>query len=124
MRNYLILVENRKQMKFIVDKFYTVDYNVRKDSCWDDYVICKRDETVRYYVKTQNEIFRGYKFNGYVAYGVGCGRKLIEEIYCCLIERYYDKNGSEHNMPTLKLHCWDEEVFDNAIRLVENYDKE
>lgn len=124
MRNYLILIENRKQMEFIVDKFDTIHYNVKKDFCCDDYVICKRDETVRYYVKTQNEIFRGYRYNGYINYRVGWSKELNEKIYYCLIERYFDKYKVGHNMPILELHCWDEEEFDNAIKLVENYDKE
>lgn len=122
MRTYLIVVENHNQMKFIVDKFNTNDYNVRKDNYYD-YIIYKRDETVRYYVKTPNGIFRGYKFNGYITYRVSWSKLLNEKIYGCLIEMYYGKHGLEHNIPILELHCWDEEVFDNAIRLIENYDK-
>lgn len=122
MRSYLILVENHSQMKFIVDKFNTIDYNVRKGIC-GDYTIYKRDETVKYYVRTQNETTRGYRFNGYIIYRVSWSRKLYEEICPKLIERYYDKHGSEHNIPVLELHCWSEEVFDNSIRLIENYDK-
>lgn len=34
MRSYLILVENHNQMKFIIDKFNTMDYNVRKKYLW------------------------------------------------------------------------------------------
>lgn len=122
MRSYLILVENHNQMKFIVDKFNTVDYNVRKDIC-GNYTIYKRDETVKYYIRTQNEASRGYRFNGYIVYRVSWDRKLYEEICPKLIEMYYDKHGSEHNIPILELHCWDDEVFGNAIRLIENYDK-
>jgi len=122
MRNYLILVENHNQMKFIVDKFNTMDYNVRKDIC-GDYIIYKRDNTVKYYMRTKNEIFNGYRFNGYVAYRTDWTKELKERIYPSLIERYYDKYETVHYIPVLELHCWDEEVFDNAIRLIENYDK-
>lgn len=124
MRSYLILVENRQQMEFIVDKFNTNDYNVRRDGCCDDYYITKRDEAVKYYVKTPNEIFRGYRFNGYIAYEVIWSKELNEKVCCCLIERYYDKNKEGHNMPILELRCLGDEEFDNAIRLVESYDKE
>ena len=125
MRRYVILVKNIQQAKNIVDLFDD-NYRIRKDCCNSNYVIIKNDKLVSYDILLSGEnhnYYRGYRWNGVIKCCLVSRKELDNNIYPCVIEQYYDNEENRHFLPFVDLSCIDDEMFLNAIKLIENYDK-
>lgn len=124
MRRYLILVKDVQQAKDIIDLFG--DGYIKKKHYTTAYAIIKRDESVVYDIllKGKNHgYYRGRKWNGVIRYCIVSHNELNINIYPYLIEGYYDNEGNYHLLPSVDLFCNNDEMFLNAIKLIENYDK-
>lgn len=122
MRRYLILVNNIQQAENIVDLFDD-GYTKRK---YRDYVIIKNDESVVYDIllsgKNHN-YYRGRRWNGVIRCCTVPHNELNINIYPYIIEEYYDGEKNCHLLPSVDLFCKNDEMFLNAIKLIENYNR-
>lgn len=122
MRRYLILVNNIQQAENIVDLFD--DGYTKRKHYNSDYVIIKNDESVVYDILLSGknpDYYRGYRWNGVIKCCVVSHNELGNNIYPYLIEEYYDDKGNCHSLPFVDLFCDNDEMFLNAIKLIENY---
>ena len=126
MRRYLILVENVQQAKNIIDLFDNgYSYIIRKYHT-SAYGIIKRDESVVYDVLLRGmnrDYYRGRRWNGVIRYCIVSHNELNNNIYPYIIEEYYDNEKICHLLPSVDLFCHNDEMFLNAIKLIENYNK-
>lgn len=126
MRRYLILVENIQQAKDIIDLFDNGYSYIIREYCNSDYAIIKNDESVVYDILLRGKkhnYYRGRRWNGVIRYCVVSHNELYMNIYPYLIEGYYDDKGNYHLLPSVDLFCKNDEMFLNAIKLIENYNK-
>ena len=125
MRKYLILVKNVQQAENIADLFDD-GYKIKKECCTGNYVIIKNDKSVTYDILLSGEnhdYYRGRRWNGIIkCCAVSCN-ELGNNIYPYLIEQYYDDERNRHFLPFVDLFCINNEMFLNAIKFIENYDK-
>ena len=125
MRRYLILVNNIQQAENIVDLFD--DGYVKRKHCVNDYyVIIKNDESVVYDVLLSGKnhyYYRGHRWNGVIRCCIVSHNELNNNIYPYIIEEYYDNEKNLHLLPSVDLVCNNDEMFLNAIKLIENYNK-
>lgn len=126
MRRYLILVGDTQQAKNVIDLFDNgYSYIIRK-YCNSAYGIIKRDESVVYDILLRgknHDYYRGRKWNGVIRCCTVSHDELNMNIYPYLIEGYYDNEGNYHLLPFVDLFCKNDEMFLNAIKLIENFDK-
>ena len=125
MRSYLILVKNVQQAENIVDLFND-NYKIRKNCCTSNYVIIKNDKLVTYDILLSGEnhdYYRSHRWNGVIECCLVSRKELDNNIYPYLIEQYYDNERNRHFLPYVNLSCINDEMFLNAIKLIENYDK-
>lgn len=125
MRKYVILVKNVQQAENIVDLFDD-SYKIRNDCCIGSYVIIKNDKLVSYDILLSGEnhdYYRGYRWNGVIECCLVSRKELDNNIYPYLIEQYYDDERNRYFLPYIHLSCINDEMFLNAIKLIENYDK-
>lgn len=123
MRRYLILVKNVQQAKNIIDLFND-GYVKRKHNITDDYVVMKNDESVVYDVLLSgknHDYYRVYRWNGVIRCCIGSHNELNNNVYPYIIEEYYDDEKNLHLLPSVDLFCKNDEMFLNAIKLIENY---
>jgi hypothetical protein len=125
MRRYVILVKNVQQANNIVALF-DYDYKIEKNRCTDNYVIIKNDKSVSYDILLggkNHDYYRGYRWNGVIECCLVSRKELDNNIYPYAIEQYYDDERNRHSLPFVHLSCVNDEMFLNAIKLIENYDK-
>ena len=122
MRRYLILVNNIQQAENIVNLFD--DGYVKRKHCVNDYyVIIKNDESVVYDVLLSGKnhyYYRGHRWNGVIRCCIVSHNELNNNIYPYIIEEYYDDEKNLHLLPSVDLVCNNDEMFLNAIKLIEN----
>lgn len=125
MRRYLILVKNVQQSEHIVSLFDD-GYKIKKGCCTSNYVIIKNDKSVSYDILLggkNHDYYRGYRWNGVIECCLVSRKELDNNIYPYLIEQYYDDKRNCHLLPFVDLSCTNDEMFLNAIKLIENFDK-
>lgn len=126
MRRYLILVENVQQTKNIIDLLDNGYSYIIRRYCNGAYGIIKRDKSVVYDILLRGKnhnYYRGRKWNGVIICCIVPHNELNINIYPYLIEGYYDDEGNYHLLPFVDLFCKNDEMFLNAIKLIENYNK-
>lgn len=124
MRRYLILVKTVQQAKDIVDLFDNGYSYIKRKYCTSAYGIIKRDESVVYDILLRGEnhdYYRGRRWNGIIKCCMVSHNELNNNIYPYIIEEYYDNEGNCHLLPSVDLFCKNDEMFLNAIKLIENY---
>lgn len=124
MRRYLILVNNIQQAENIVGLFD--DGYTKRKHCNSDYVIIKNDESVVYDILLSGknyDYYRGRRWNGVIRCCIVSYNELNNNIYPYIIEEYYDDEKNLHLLPSVNLFCNNDEMFLNAIKLIENYNK-
>lgn len=122
MRRYLILVKNVQQAKNIIDLFN--DSYTKRKHYTTDYVIMKNDKSVVYDILLRDEnhdYYRGRRWNGVIKCCIVPHNELNSNIYPYAIEEYCDGEGNYHLLPFVDLFCNNDEMFLNAIKLIENY---
>ena len=124
MRRYLILVKNVQQAKNIIDLFN--DGYVKRKHYTTDYVVMKNDESVVYDILLSGKnhgYYRGHRWNGVIRCCIVSHNELNNNVYPYIIEEYYDDEKNLHLLPSVDLFCNNDEMFLNAIKLIENYNK-
>ena len=124
MRRYLILVKNVQQAKNIIDLFN--DGYVKRKHYTSAYAIIENDKSVAYDILLRGKnhgYYRGRRWNGIIRCCIIPRNELNRDIYPYAIEEYYDDEGNLHLLPFVDLFCNNNEMFLNAIKLIENYDK-
>ncbi len=125
MRRYLILVKDVQQAKDIIDLFDD-GYIKKRHYINNAYAIIKNDESVVYDILLRgknHDYYRGRKWNGVIRCCAVSHNELNMNIYPYLIEDYYDDEKNLHLLPSVDLFCKNDEMFLNAIKLIENYNK-